>query len=77
MTLRRWSDNGLKLHSKLLSGLLVLEAFGPIAKIAVEKLFDEEKKNAEAVLLERTITLIEDMLFFAKRNRDVRETSGK
>ncbi|ETN81036.1 hypothetical protein NECAME_08790 [Necator americanus] len=60
-----------------LSGLLVLEAFGPIAKIAVEKLLDEEKKNAEAVLLERTITLIEDMLFFAKRNRDVRETSGK
>ncbi|RCN45176.1 hypothetical protein ANCCAN_08800 [Ancylostoma caninum] len=56
-----------------LAGTLLLPVFDSVAKIGSRKLSDEGKMTMKTVLSEKTVALFEDILFFAKRNREVRK----
>ncbi|EPB67876.1 hypothetical protein ANCCEY_13027, partial [Ancylostoma ceylanicum] len=60
-----------------LAGTLLLPVFDSVAKIGLRKLSDEGKMTTRAVLSEKTVALFEDILFFAKRNREVRKDVKK
>ncbi|ETN81037.1 hypothetical protein NECAME_08791 [Necator americanus] len=60
-----------------LAGVLLLDVFDPVAKVASQNLPDEEKAAVRSVLMEKTVALFEDMLFYAKRNREIRKNIGK
>ncbi|EYC12832.1 hypothetical protein Y032_0045g1113 [Ancylostoma ceylanicum] len=56
-----------------LAGILLIPVYDSIAKVAIRKVSEDAKSAVKTVLLEKTIALFEDMLFFANRNRDVRK----
>ncbi|RCN32558.1 hypothetical protein ANCCAN_21639 [Ancylostoma caninum] len=55
-----------------LAGLLMIPVYDTIAKIGIRKVSEDAKLGVKTVLLEKTIALFEDILFFANRNREVR-----
>ncbi|EYC12815.1 hypothetical protein Y032_0045g1105 [Ancylostoma ceylanicum] len=56
-----------------LAGLLLIPVYDTIAKVGIRKVSEDAKLAVKTVLLEKTIALFEDILFFAKRNREVRK----
>ncbi|CAJ0601785.1 unnamed protein product, partial [Cylicocyclus nassatus] len=55
-----------------IAGVLLLPVLDMVAKLGLSKLSEEEKTQKQIVLSEKTLALFEDILFFSKRNQDVR-----
>ncbi|KHJ97669.1 hypothetical protein OESDEN_02344 [Oesophagostomum dentatum] len=59
-----------------LAGVLLSEIYDLAVKVALRKLSDEEKVVAQAVVAEKAFALFEDMVYYAKRNREVRRSTN-
>ncbi|KHJ83187.1 hypothetical protein OESDEN_17116 [Oesophagostomum dentatum] len=55
-----------------MAGVLLLPVFDSVVKIATRTMNEEEKAVVKKTISEKTVALFEDILYFARRNREVR-----